>query len=1268
ITITSPDPYQINSTTVIATDPTITTNGVTDFGKIYRGPTDDGPFSQYAFGSTSAFDTALKLDTEFFADPAHLPIAAFKFQSLLITGDPIVDTTGGPSHLALIAVDGINTEGPGGPLTFGGIDQLFLATVNGSINLTSNVSFSGFSILAIYARGATSDLTINSPINSIDSLKLAAERSLQLTNSGSMSLGSFDATTHSGDLTLQLGSLTLNGELHLDALTLGESIGNGANITVNLTGNFTNNSATDSSQLSIDNFGGQIGTGGNISVDIGGNLTTNGTGGDAGKFDLTIQNTNGQITNGGNITLVTGGSISTGGAFNLLVENYDETANPAGHIGTGGNITLSTGGNLTADFASIATNNRGGGQIDSSVDLSVNISGALTTLSQGTDFLGNPSSFTIDLASRYDDTMGNTAKSSIGGNATVDFHADSISIGGSFNAVLSDRGGTIGGNALLNFDTTHDITVSGPDITDFDAATFQLLNDGGTGAGSAQSPFGGTIHGDATLQVGAANLAVPSGSLDVFLQNRNGGVIDGNATINFNLTGNLTVGQFASFFLTNHQNFSSNGLPGGSIGSAAMLDISAANVSVGADFGAQIFNGVNNGAPGPAGGSIGTNATLNVTANNFTITGGSDVEISNYNAATSGGSGGTIGGNATVNFDAAGAVNTGTGTIAYFLIQNQNLSDGGLGGTIGGNAAINLSAASMTSGSTFVRIDNSNGGTIDGSAMLSMSIGGDVTSNPLTVDILNPSGGIGGPATIDFSAGGNVNVTGALFSDIYNPSGVIGGNAVSNFSAANVTATGDLVFGITSDGGTIVGNAAATLTAGNLDSSAGNFFLNVSNNSGSIANDATINLTAASLSAGLQETVIVNNAGTIGGKATINDQISGDVVATGDTFFDLQNNDEGNGAGQIGSDATISLAAANVSTTGNFNEILNNGSGGLINGAASVTLNLSGDLTVGSGAFIQIDNFNGSIGGDASIAVNAANISASSLSTTIDNTNNFSAAPASVAGNATIDMNVSGDANVTNDATVAIYGSDAASSAAINVNGGTYSAGGTFLTYIDGDGTITFNNVMAHADVLKVGALGTNGVLNIGGGNLSADSELKLYASGSNGQINFVANVTLGGLASKILAANSITILDNVVVTISGGESPVQVYTNNANYSESSGGNGSTTGEFAGNGASPPQPLASAPPFNPAARTTKKVAAPTIRKAGAPSINVTNTDQVLSLLDSAAPGPGGKTAVAGPGRAGVPAKAPFLNPPVSRLQADRRADVRNTSGLVTRAP
>src|SRR4029077_19471386 len=107
---------------------------------------------------------------------------------------------------------------------------------------------------------------------------------------------------------------------------------------------------------------------------------------------------------------------------------------------------------------------------------------------------------------------------------------------------------------------------------------------------------------------------------------------------------------------------------------------------------------------------------------------------------------------------------------------------------------------------------------------------------------------------------------------------------------------------------------------------------------------------------------------------------------------------------------------------------------------------------------------------------------------------------------------------------------------------------------------------------------------------LSADSTLKLYAPGSNGQLNFISNVTLGSNSVKILAANSITIFNNVVVTI-GGSKPADVYTGftgeipNANYT-GFGGNKSTTGTFAGAGANDPQPLSKAPPFGTVSRAT----------------------------------------------------------------------------------
>jgi len=210
--------------------------------------------------------------------------------------------------------------------------------------------------------------------------------------------------------------------------------------------------------------------------------------------------------------------------------------------------------------------------------------------------------------------------------------------------------------------------------------------------------------------------------------------------------------------------------------------------------------------------------------------------------------------------------------------------------------------------------------------------------------------------------------------------------------------------------------------------------------------------------------------------------------------------------------------------------------------------------------------------------------------------------------------------------------------------------------------------------VLKVGALGTNGVLNIGGGTLSADTTLELYASGSNGQLNFVSNVTLGGNGAKILAANSVKIFDSVVVTI-GGSNPADVYTNNANYT-GFGGNGSTTGTFAGAGANDPQPLSSAPPFgpsSPAPAPTPVASSSNITSSGkgggkaiGTAINISSSDQLLSLLDGAALGPGGKITIPGSKIASNWRNSTRLNA-ASLLRRDRgAAEFRTGSSLSVR--
>jgi len=224
-------------------------------------------------------------------------------------------------------------------------------------------------------------------------------------------------------------------------------------------------------------------------------------------------------------------------------------------------------------------------------------------------------------------------------------------------------------------------------------------------------------------------------------------------------------------------------------------------------------------------------------------------------------------------------------------------------------------------------------------------------------------------------------------------------------------------------------------------------------------------------------------------------------------------------------------------------------------------------------------------------------------------------------------MNISGTASVTNDATIAIYGSDPGGSAAINFNGGSYDVGGTFRSTIDGDGTITFANTDVHADIIKVGVFGSDGTLNIGGGFLSGDSVLKLYAPGSNGSINFTADVTLTSPSTAaIIAANKVTIFNGVTVTI-GGTIAASVYTNIPNYT-GSGGNGSTTGTFGGAGATT-SALSGAPSFDDSfvSSATSTASNTTAKTATSATINVGNSTQLLSLLDATPTNSEGKIAV-----------------------------------------
>src|SRR6266496_2196898 len=329
-TITSPNPYVITSGTVISTDPSITTNGVTDLGKIYRGRSIDGAFSAWAFGSTSDFDTASHFD-DLIGDSSG---AAFKFTALQLNGDPTIDTANGEINLALIAVNSITSGGAGDVLTFEGIRGVLLATQDGPITLGPEISFSGLHDLTIYARGSSSDLTLGSDIGTGSQVSLFAERDMLMTSS---------ITTD--DLYAFVGrNISIDGQAVIHAPTI--SLFAGQNL--HWSGQISDETALNSS--------------GNVSISAGQMLNI--------ANDLTIIRRNGGITSGLNILLYAGTDLLVGGDLAIATDisnlttggNIDVLANrnltvggslalqtsATAQSGTGANIDLRVGGNLTA--------------------------------------------------------------------------------------------------------------------------------------------------------------------------------------------------------------------------------------------------------------------------------------------------------------------------------------------------------------------------------------------------------------------------------------------------------------------------------------------------------------------------------------------------------------------------------------------------------------------------------------------------------------------------------------------------------------------------------------------------------------------------------------------------------------------------------------------------------------------------------------------------------------------------------------------------------
>jgi hypothetical protein len=354
-TIVTPSPYVINSGTIIQTDPMITTNGQTDFGKIYRSQADDGQPADYFFGSASPFDGTISFNS-LAENPANLPIAAFKFTSLQLTGNPTISLgTGGATSLVLISEGAITSGAPGGTLTFPNMDLVLLATQNGAINLGNTISFANMPQLRLYARGAGSNLTLASPMAGMGSVGLTAEGSVQVNgNEGVQFFNSFagvDFLAGSGLITasggISIGALNaVNFSMKLFSIASGAGVFLGSNQTGTVNIDASSNPALFSNAGTVEVLAANLNITGGTTMTFG-NLTnasfTTLTGTiSAGTMRFFHPGGLLEMSSAGDLnaqSILGGDLISANGGINVTGDLSSHIASAGGSIAVGGNLT-----------------------------------------------------------------------------------------------------------------------------------------------------------------------------------------------------------------------------------------------------------------------------------------------------------------------------------------------------------------------------------------------------------------------------------------------------------------------------------------------------------------------------------------------------------------------------------------------------------------------------------------------------------------------------------------------------------------------------------------------------------------------------------------------------------------------------------------------------------------------------------------------------------------------------------------------------------------
>ena len=1325
--------FRIAGASAIQTDPSIRNPGRTDFGKIYRGPGADANFSLWSFDTTRPFDTSSGFDA--FYSNAGVPIAAFKFQSLVLAGNPAISTAnGGATFLELIGVGGITSAAPGGVLTFPGIDNLLVAAQNGSILLGPEISFQNIPALFFYARGAGSNIVLGSPIAGTRDLFLEAEGSVQVngaetvTNFRSVTGGDFLAGT--GPVNASTIDIRSGGNLNFTLSQFAVGGRTGGTVTLNATGAVSIDARGDQTVFnnasSVLVNGQAINLLGNNSAPI--NLAlaraatfTAGSGGFQGAtvaFDgnslLTI--TSGanidvfRVSNAASITAAT--SISAVGDLTALSRIVaGTTINAGGRLGTNfSNITagqsitsgadlnggavqagtfIDAGGNLATADVNAGTNIRvtanmtfiGGATAGGSITVGGNVgTTAVGVLTAGT---------TINVGGNLNAPKTTAGQSiTVGGNFTATNSATAgttINVGGTFRAPVATAGGDISANriTLFNVTTPGVLRAGGGGITPFIATPAANLLHTFT-VSSIVAAGGINFSGDNFVAAGAGTeggkLLILGNTITFDGANITSANFDGASGVPTNsaggsggqlmltITGAITVN--APIETTTGLN--AVGVPFGGTGGNALLTSTGGPVNVNSGI-LVSSNDPAGPAPGPlrrssAGGIL--SLTSGLTTGNAITLGGNAQLLSLLNAGAPGPAGqitiSSAGGNIvdnganiradrgtiTIQQTAAAPVGTGQITLDGGTITSETLLASSRGDlTIGGATPVNLAAITLSllatnnvtwSGGTL------NAAPLNSSGNVTVQSGNDILlTGPLTVSRLGGGATNGLNLTINagrnFQSASSVNLTadGSLLTTGANILFQSGGTMIIG---APAPATATFVTGPVTDnqanGSNITINAGGAVSSKGLFASVAIGAGRTLTNGGNIAFTGAGSYNATGPDAGMDFQIVNSSPAIITTGGNISLRLNGTFTGTGDVRLNLAIDNRG---GRIQTGANIDATVGTGLTANLLNLQIDNRGGGFIGNGAGISYIGGGTTNVASSASFTILNSAtaGTIGSDAFIKIILGDTNiGTNLLAFIENTDGKIGG---AGGSVTLQINgklavtnridVFGTLTSTGTITAGEFSVTTANAPGISVGNG----GITRFTFPSEPTAVLFQPYTITTNALtSTGGINFNGPDLTGGRGPFDGGQLTINVPsltfGPGGNIQGPVTFNGGGTTTNLAAGSGGVFNVNATGAISVG-SPIQATTGLRADGAIPSGNGGTVNlvSAAGTvGVSAPITVSSADPSTGANRRRSNAGGNINLQSNvgtAVAINITNTGQLLSLLDAAATGPGGKITI-----------------------------------------